>query len=236
MGSRTGYGDKREVEQSAPFRKSILRDYTETILVCIIFVVFSRAFVFQQSKIPSGSMMDTLLIGDYILVNRFIYAPTSFDWEEKILPIRPVKRGDVVVFKYPQTPEVDFIKRIIGLPGDTVELREGRLFVNGAFVDEPYIKDEYRIMDAKKNFRPVTVGPGEYFVMGDHRNKSSDGRVWGMVPEALLKGRALLIWYSYEEQDNSHKLPAYERVKSWGSKFVYFFSKTRFKRCFTLIR
>jgi signal peptidase I len=238
MGSRGGYGDGRDVEAEAPPRKGILRDYTETILVCVIFVIFSRAFVFQQSKIPSGSMMDSLLIGDYIMVNRFVYAPTSFDWEEKILPIRSIRRGDIVVFKYPRDPGVDYIKRVIGLPGDTVKFQDGYLFVNGVAVDEPYVKDEYRILDTpkNKNFGPVTVGPGEYLVCGDHRDSSADSREWGPVPEGLLKGRALLIWYSYEEKANSHMDNTVERVKSWGDKIVHFFSKTRFRRIFSLIR
>jgi signal peptidase I len=237
MGSRSGYSDGRELEPGPPVQKSVLRDYTETILVCVIFVVFSRAFVFQQSKIPSGSMMDTLLIGDYIMVNRFVYAPTSFEWEKNLLPIRSIRRGDVAVFKYPFEPETDYIKRVIALPGDTVRLSEGRLFVNGAYVEEPYVTDEYREKDREhRDFGPVTVDPGHYFVMGDHRNASADSRAWGQVPQELMKGRALLIWYSYEEEPNSHRQSASQRVKSWGSKVAHFFSKSRFRRCFTLIR
>ena len=93
----------------------------ETILVCVIFLIFSRAFVFQQSKIPSGSMEDTLLIGDFILVNRYVFSPTQFEWEKRFLPVREIRRGDVIVFKFPSEPEIDYIKRVIGLPGDVVE-------------------------------------------------------------------------------------------------------------------
>jgi len=237
MGSRSGFSDGREVEPNAPHQKSVLRDYTETILVCVIFVVFSRAFVFQQSKIPSGSMMDTLLIGDYIMVNRFVYAPTSFEWEKNLLPIRSIRRGDVAVFKYPFEPETDYIKRVIGLPGDKIQLREGRLFVNGVYVEEPYVLDEYRDSDREhRDFGPVIVDAGHYLVMGDHRNKSADSRVWGLVPQELMKGRAVLIWYSYDEEEGSHRQSASQRVRSWGSKLVHFFTKSRFRRCFTLIR
>ena len=237
MGSRTGYSDGRE-QDSKPYRKSVVRDYLETILVCVIFVIFTRGFVFQQSKIPSGSMLDTLLIGDYIMVNRFLYAPTSFDWEKSILPVRDVRHGDVVVFKFPTEPETDYIKRVIGLPGDTVELRNGALFRNGIYEEEPYVQEAYRLGDSARgrNYGPTRVKPGHYFVMGDHRNKSSDSRDWGQVPQNLLKGRALLIWYSYEEKPNSHKDSATAQVRSWGSKFIHFFSKSRFSRCFTLIR
>ena len=221
---------------AAPAQKPLLRDYIETILVCVMFVIFSRAFVFQQSKIPSGSMMDTLLIGDYIMVNRFVYAPRVFGWENALLPHRPIKRGDVVVFKQPDEPEVDFIKRIIGLPGDNIELREGYLYVNGERVEEPYVEDNYRRLDPKRNLGPVQVRPGHYFVLGDHRNQSADSRFWGQVPRGLIKGRALLIWWSYEEQPGQIYMSLPQRLTSWGSKIVHFFTRSRWGRCFSLIR
>jgi len=217
-------------------QKPLIRDYIETILVCVMFVIFSRAFVFQQSKIPSGSMMDTLLIGDYIMVNRFVYAPNSFDWEKSILPLRTIERGDVIVFKQPDEPEVDFIKRVIGLPGDIVELRGGRLFVNGTQIEEGYVTDEYRRRDARKNFGPIEVLPDRYFVLGDHRNQSADSRFWGQVPRGLVKGRALLIWWSYEEQESKIYMTLSERLTSWGGKILHFFTRTRWTRCFDLIR
>lgn len=223
-------------ESGATFQKSVLRDYVETVLVCVIFVIFSRAFVFQQSKIPSGSMMDTLLVGDYIMVNRFIYAPTSFDWEKSVLPIAPIRRGDVIVFKKPGEPETDFIKRIVGLPGDRVELRNGFLFINGDRIDEPYVEDAYRRQDTRKNFGPISVRAGNYFVMGDHRNQSQDSRYWDQVPREMMKGRALLIWWSYEEAPGNIYMTLGERLRSWGTKTLHFFTGTRWRRCFSLIR
>ena len=150
--------------------------------------------------------------------------------------MRDVRRGDVVVFKYPEKPEIDYIKRVIGLPGDLVELRNGALFINGIYREEPYVKDSYRMSDDGRNFGPTRVKPDHYFCMGDHRNASADGRTWGQVSQNLLKGRALLIWYSYEEEPNSHTRSATAQVRSWGSKFIHFFTKSRFSRCFTLIR
>jgi signal peptidase I len=216
--------------------KFIVRDYLETILVCVVFVVFSRTFVFQQSKIPSGSMMNTLLVGDYIMVNRFVFAPTSFDWESGVLPIRTIRRGDIVVFKQPEEPEIDFIKRVIGLPGDLVELRDGRLYVNGHHVPEPYVEEQYRREDTRKNLAPTRVRPGHYFVLGDHRNQSADSRIWGQVPAQLMKGRALLIWWSYEEHGSKIYMTLPERLRSWGSKIVHFLPRSRWNRCFQLIR
>jgi len=241
-----------ETISNGTYEKPILRDYVETILICVIFVIFSRAFVFQQSKIPSGSMEDTLLIGDYIMVNRFVYAPYSFEWERALLPLRRIQRGDVVVFKHPPGPEQDFIKRVIGLPGDTIELRGGRLYVNDRWIDEPYVNDVYRIQDADKNFGPIQVRPDDFFVMGDHRDASSDSRKWGPVPRDLMKGRALLIWFSFsdpvEQRQRNPFLSSSERFGSWGRKLRHMLNNcdntdrqqatpcTRYGRFFDVIR
>ena len=232
MGARVGYSDDRAtVDGPAP--KGIVREYAETILICVIFVVFTRAFSFQQSKIPSGSMMDTLLIGDYIMVNRFVFSPAETSWEKTLLPVRDVKRGDIIVFKFPSEPETDYIKRVIGLPGDTVEVRSGYAFVNGQRIDEPYVLAGYR--NRKDDAPPTRVPPGNYFVMGDHRDRSSDSRVWGFVPRELIKGRALLIWWSYEEDANAINLRGVDQLKAIGSKFAHLLSRSRWSRCFTLI-
>ena len=205
-----------------------------SILVCVIFVIFSRAFSFQQSKIPSGSMEDTLLIGDYIMVNRFVYAPTSFDWEKKLLPIREAQRGDVVVFKFPNEPEVDYIKRVVGVPGDVVEVRSGEVFVNDEPVSEPYVTEAHR--DNRESPTRIKVEPEHYFVMGDHRNRSMDSRSWGQVPKDLLKGRALLVWWSYMEGAGDINLRGMDRLKAMGSKVGHLLTRSRWSRCFTLIR
>jgi len=219
-----------------PPPKPLLRDYIETILVCVIFVIFSRAFIFQQSKIPSGSMMDTLLVGDYIMVNRFIYAPSASSWEDALLPLRPIERGDVIVFKHPDEPEVDFIKRVVGLPGEIVELLDGHLHVNGERIEEPYVEAAYRRRDPKRNFGPIEVLPDQYFVLGDHRDQSADSRFWGQVPRGLIKGRALLIWWSYDEVNGKIYMTLPERLSSWGNKLLHFFTRSRWGRCFNLIR
>ncbi len=240
MGGRTGFSDGRETAPEVPAPKGVLRDYLETILVCVIFVIFSRAFSFQQSKIPSGSMEDTLKVGDYIMVNRFIFSPTQFDWERRFLPIRDIKRGDVIVFKYPEQPEIDYIKRVVGLPGDTIELRRGYLYLNGGRMEEPFVNDAYRVETFPPhpaiNFGPVTVEPGHYFCMGDHRNRSADSRVWKTLPRDLVKGRALLIWWSYEEEPDDVEKRGIDRLKSMLSKATHFLTRSRWSRCFSLIR
>jgi signal peptidase I len=214
--------------------KGIIRDYAETILICAVFVIFTRAFIFQQSKIPSGSMQDTLEIGDYIMVNRYVYSPAATALERALLPVRDVKRLDIVVFKFPTEPETDYIKRVIALPGETVEVREGNVLVNGQPIAEAYVNPEYQ--KKSTDFPLTTVPENSYFVMGDHRDRSSDSRVWGFVPRELIKGRAFLIWWSYPEGPNEINLRGVERLKSMGSKAVHLFTRSRWSRCFTLIR
>ncbi|MGD8375337.1 MAG: signal peptidase I [Acidobacteriota bacterium] len=218
--------------------KSALRDYAETIAIFAIFILFSRCFVFQQSKIPTGSMKDTLLIGDFILVNTFIFrdAPTSF--ERALLPVRPIERGDVVVFRFPPQPEVDYIKRVIGLPGEEVRLIDSIVYIDGVPLEEPYVKHvdpPGRRLDA--NFGPVRVPLGHYFCMGDNRDQSADSRRWGFVEDSLIKGRAFLIWYSFEEDEDAYlRTGLWDRIGAVTAKIVHFFDRTRWSRLGRFIR
>jgi signal peptidase I len=213
--------------------KGFWRENLETVLICVIFVLFARTFVFQQSKIPTGSMEDTLLVGDYILVNRFQYAPTLFGWEEKILPIRKIQRGDVVVFKYPRQVEVDYIKRVIGLPGDVIQVKGRQVLVNNKPLDESYTVFKGGM---PSRFGPVRVPSDNYFMMGDNRDRSADSRSWGFVPKENLQGRAIIIWWSYDEDKDDYKRTHFlERVRSIGSKMLNLFTRTRWQRTFNVI-
>src|ERR1700722_19163827 len=122
----------------ADFKKSTLREYFESIVIAVILALFIRTFVVQAFKIPTGSMEENLLIGDHLLVNKFVFGPTEAALERRLLPVGAVKRRDVIVFKYPEEPDRDFIKRVIGLPGETVEVREKRVYIDGRALDEPY--------------------------------------------------------------------------------------------------
>jgi len=218
---------------AGPAPKGFLRENYETILVCVLFVLFARTFVFQQSKIPTGSMEDTLLVGDYILVNRFQFAPALFDWERALLPERPIRRGDVVVFKYPRQVEVDYIKRVIGLPGEVVEIRDRQLIIDGRVINEPYVVFKG---GAAGDFGPERVPPGHYFMSGDNRDRSADSREWGFVPAGHLQGRAILVWWSYDEDKDDYLRTRFvDRVRSISSKVVNFFSRTRWGRTLDLI-
>ena len=229
---------------SAETEKGLLRDYFETIVSCVIFVLFARAFVFQQSKIPTGSMIPTLLIGDYIMVNKFSYAPVMEDLpllarvERALLPIRDVQRGDIAVFKFPNEPEKDYIKRVIGLPGDEVEILNRQVYINGEPIEEPYkIHRNPRLNIELSNFPRTRVPEGMYFCMGDNRDHSNDSRSWGFVPRDHLKGRAFMIWWSYDEERNAYlKTSLTDRFKSIFSKISHLFTKSRWERSFQIIR
>jgi len=195
---------------AATFQKSTIREYFESIVVAVILALFVRTFLFQAFKIPTGSMKPNLLVGDHLLVNKFIFAPTASPLERTLLPMRPIERGDVVVFKFPEEPERDFIKRVIGLPGDTLELKNETIHINGMPLVEPYAHYLYPPMsdgqadsfDLRRKYGPVTVPDGHYFMMGDNRDDSQDSRFWGFLPASYVKGRALFIYWSFDTQDD----------------------------------
>ena len=195
-----------------PFRKSVAREYFESIVIAVVLALFIRTFVVQAFKIPTGSMEPNLLIGDHLLVNKFVFGPTVSGVERALLPVRDVRRGDVVVFKYPEDPERDFIKRVIGLPGDTVELTNHRIHINGTPLDEPYAHylprgagglSETTSADVRENYGPVIVPAGAVFAMGDNRDNSQDSRYWGFLPIQNIKGRALMIYWSFDGERGS---------------------------------
>jgi signal peptidase I len=195
----------------ATFRKSTLREYFESICIAVILAFFVRTFVVQAFKIPTGSMENNLLIGDHLLVNKFLFAPTLTSLENLLLPIDPIRRGDILVFKYPEDPERDFIKRVIGLPGDTLELRNKKVYINSQPLDEPYVRflfppdeggssaPDVDDFDVRRTFGPITVPPDQYFMMGDNRDNSQDSRYWGFMPRDYVKGKALFVYFSYGE-------------------------------------
>jgi len=228
------------------FRKSTVREYFESIVIAVILALFVRTFVLQAFKIPTGSMENNLLIGDHLLVNKFIDAPTVSAIERALLPIGRITRGDVLVFKYPIEPDRDYIKRVIGLPGETLELKAKKIYINGKPLDEPYVHfleargssdlSEPTSADVRENYGPVTVPPNQYFMMGDNRDNSADSRYWGFMPRDYVKGKALLIYWSYEsEREDYEDESASAAVKGLASVFMHFFTKTRWDRLGHLI-
>ena len=184
-------------------KRSVVREYFESLAIAVVLALFVRTFVFQAFKIPTGSMEPNLLIGDHLIVNKMIFAPTANAVERAILPGRPIERGDVVVFKYPKDPERDFIKRVIGLPGDRLELRQKQIYINDQAVDQPFAfftpagQGTAVPGDLRFDYGPVVVPRGQYFMMGDNRDFSEDSRFWGFLPAAYVKGQALFIYFSF---------------------------------------
>jgi signal peptidase I len=186
-----------------PRRKSQVREYAEAIVVAVVLALVIRAFVVQAFTIPSGSMMDTLLVGDYILVNKFLYG-AELPYTDTHLPgFRDPSRGDIIVFKYPQDESRDFIKRIVAVGGETVQVRDNRVLINGRPLDEPYVRPGSIPALASGHCgylyacEPTVVPPGSYFVMGDNRDNSQDSRYWGFVKREKIRGKAFLIYWSW---------------------------------------
>jgi signal peptidase I len=228
------------------FKKSVIREYFESIVIAVILALFVRTWVVQAFKIPTGSMENNLLIGDHLLVNKFVFGPTPLAIGRAVLPVREIRRGDIVVFKYPDEPDRDFIKRVIGLPGETVELRNKKVYINGQPLNEPYVhflsppSSEYQEVtsyDVRERYAPVTVPPDKYFVMGDNRDNSQDSRYWGFLPRSYIKGKALLIYWSYESGRDDYLDEGFgASAKRIGSVVVHFFTKTRWERLLHQIR
>jgi signal peptidase I len=223
------------------------REYLEALLVAGLFLGFTNTFLLKTFFIPSGSMENTLLVGDHLIVNRFVYGPGSLG--APLLPSRPLQRGDVVVFRSPEDPRIDLVKRLVGLPGDLVEVRGKRLYVNGQLVhDEVFAvhRDPLvgRAPDAlhaalyrRDNFGPVTVPPERYFFLGDNRDFSYDSRSWGPAPAHYVKGRAFLIyWSNGGETPDGQPRPVAARLAQIARTAFGFFAKTRWERSFRVVR
>ena len=272
--------EKKEAEQVGP-RKTIIREYFESAVVTVIMALFGMTFIVQAVKVPTGSMQNTIVVGDHLLVNKFIFAPGP---GLPVLPQREIRRGDIIVFKYPGNPfnperdrqddnipfKVNYVKRVIALPGEEVEVRGLKVYVNGQPLPEHVIvvdgdfadgnqKAPLRIVEEEPrqgnelynvyyfdrtveavrtgdragvspdfhfavNGKPVKVPDNSYFVMGDDRDNSLDSRAWGFVPRDLVLGRAMFVYWSYDETQPFNPLS------------LDFFSNTRWRRTFTLVK
>jgi signal peptidase I len=204
--------------------KSAAREYLEAFVIALALAIVLRTFFIQAYKIPSGSMEPTLLVGDHIIVNKLIYGlrlPDSFfgmtpfedkiPWGHYLFQFEPVHRGDVVVFVFPPDPTKDFIKRVIGIPGDKIEVKDGKLWRNDALADDPHAHFELTPDQRQENsprdyFGPLTVPEGKYLMMGDNRDRSYDGRFWGLVDRDEVEGRAMFIYWSWDS-DGTGFLP-----------------------------
>ncbi len=204
--------------------RSQTRDYVEAIAWAVVLTLVLRTFVIQAFRIPSESMCDTLLVGDFLFVNKLEYGPKIPFTQLRLPGLHPPRRGEVIVFQWPEDPSKDFIKRCIATGGQTLELKHKQVFVDDEKLEEPYAKHDQLNEDPqgytpRDNYAPPTVAPGELFMMGDNRDNSNDSRFWGTVPMDLVKGRALFIYFSTAG------------TKWWNGMF-----HVRFNRLFKVIR
>jgi signal peptidase I len=227
--------------------RSVAREYLEALIIAAIFLRFTNTFVVQTFYIPSGSMENTLLVGDHLFVNRFIYGPAATDLERQLLPLREPRRGDIVVFRSKETPSMDVVKRCIGVPGDEVRVVQKNLILNGKQVNDsayavhkdPMItpRNAFGQGAVRDNFGPERVPEGSYFCMGDNRDNSWDSRFWGELPSSYLKGRALFIYWSYGGETTDGAWPGmWAKLRDLLSTATGFFTTTRWSRSFHLIR
>jgi signal peptidase I len=234
---------KKEKKKKRERKKSVVREYFELIVETAIFVFFVMTFIVQAFQIPTGSMEPTLLVGDFLLVNKLAYVQPVLPVEKTLYPSRDIERFDVVVFKYPKQLNKDFVKRVIGLEGEIVEIKDKQVYID----DKPILED-YKIHSdtqvftrngyyhyeevIRDNYGPITVPPGHCFVMGDNRDNSQDSRYWGLLPISLIKGRPWVIYFSYRAERNAYlKTSLRERLK----KFVNFIPKARWNRILKII-
>ena len=233
------------VQPVAPaFKKSVAREYLESIVVAVILALSIRTFAVQAFKIPTGSMEPNLLIGDHLLVNKLVYSPSFGPLESALLGKREIGRGHVVVFKFPEDPTRDFIKRVIGLPGETIEIRNKVVYVDGRPVTEPYahfIEQPLRPGDPEYGLRtesirdswgPQVVPAGQLLVLGDNRDNSRDSRFWGFLPRDQVKGRALIVYWSYRASGEEYRREGWDWLKDTFSAL----GRTRWERFFHVIR
>jgi signal peptidase I len=246
-------------------RKTTISEYLESLLVTVILALFGTTFIVQAFKIPSGSMEKTLVVGDHVLVNKFIFGGHGA-WYETLLPYRPIQRGDIIVFKYPYADHQHFVKRVIGLPGDHLKIVEEQVYVNGKLLNEPYVEHDaaaamsdpfnYEFPPANgmifsQNVLPewaramgeyvhgdeLVVPEGKYFAMGDNRDLSSDSRDWGFVDRDAIMGRPFLIYWSVEATSADYASSAgfFSRLGSVLQGLAHLPQQTRWDRMLRLV-
>ncbi len=244
-------------------KHSTLREYVDSLLVTVVLALFGTTFVIQAFEIPSSSMEDTLLIGDHVFVNREQFAPAT-RWVGPLMPYRDIGRGDIVVFLSPEEQGLFVVKRIMGIPGDRIHLRDGEVYRNGQKLDEPYAQHKMGDFNPYRDNFPalppsdmlgvrsekwqqefgshvegedLVVPPNSYFAMGDNRDVSYDSRYWGFIPQANVIGRPMFIYWSFNTPPNQYQMRSMgDRLGFLAHIIIHFFDETRWSRTFKVVR
>jgi signal peptidase I len=250
--SPAGEGKARAEDKPKPDFAESVRSFVAEWSVTILLLLFGTTTLLQAFVVPTGSMEDTVLIGDHMIVDKLAYSPEG-SFSKNILPYTPVKRGDIIVFKFPVNPRENYIKRVIGVPGDRIKVVNKELWLNGKKVSEPYVVHKSPMMDPYRDNFPsepntmlpegarqmllenvqngeVVVPPGMYFAMGDNRDNSLDSRYWGFVPRANIVGKPYVIFWSYDAPTERLADPNFISMEHILDLATNFFSKTRWNR------
>ncbi|MGI8786095.1 MAG: signal peptidase I [Acidobacteriota bacterium] len=220
----------------APRPHSTLREYFVTIVVCTILALFVTTYIVHPMTVPTPSMVPTILVGDRLLIDKFSLR-NEFTAGFAGTPRHTIRRGDVVVFRFPPQPEVLYVKRAMGLPGETVEVRHRKVFINGQPVEDAsasHIDPEERT--ARDNFGPLQLDDRSYFMMGDNRDDSADSRFWGPLDKNMIIGRPLFVFWSFEDPAYNPNSTTGETITEYANRVIHFFDRTRWKRTFKIIR
>jgi signal peptidase I len=255
--------NKKKAEQSEKPRETTV-EFLASLAAVLVTGLFIITFIVQAFEIPSSSMENTLLIGDHVFVNREQFSPTTH-WASGFIPYRDIHRGDIIVFLHPAEPGLYVVKRVMGIPGDHIHLRNGVVYRNGEKLDEPYVihtdsdlpnpyRDNFPAVPTSESPSSVTpewaltikdyiqgddlvVPPGHYFAMGDNRDVSYDSRYWGFIPRENVIGRPMFIYWSFETPANQYQQTAFsDRVGFLAHVIIHFFDETRWRRTFKVIR
>jgi signal peptidase I len=227
-----------------PQQHSTLREYYVTTAVMTIFALFVTTYVVHPMTVPTPSMVPTILVGDRLLIDKFTVRNGFID-PLPLTPVHKIKRKDVIVFKYPNEPEILYVKRAIGLPGETIAIRDKQVYINGQALNEPYAVHidpsirPYHFFggtDPRDNMPPEVIPPKSYFMMGDNRDDSADSRYFGFLPESHIVGRPLVVFWSYEDDPDAYKLTGSEVLGLYVKRIIYFFPRTRWSRTGHIVR
>lgn len=233
--------ERKPAEAASQPQYSTLREYFVTTVVCTIFALFVTTYVVHPMTVPTPSMEPTILVGDRLLIDKFTIR-NAFTDGIPLVPEHRVKRKDILVFKFPEEPEILYVKRLVGLPGEVLEIRDRQVYINGVPLDEPYKvhsdADSRRhafLADPKRdNFGPIKIPDGNYFMMGDNRDNSADSRYFGFLPADYVVGRPLFVFWSYEDDERAYQRT--DLVKLYAERVLFFLTRTRWTRTGHIVR
>ena len=217
--------------------KTHIWEWTKSLVSTLVFVWIFTHGIAQATVVPSESMVPTILVGDHFFLDKVAFPANYPKIVQSYLPDRTIHRGDIVAFWSPQNPEMRLVKRVIGLPGETVEIRDRDLYINGQKLDEPYVvHTDARQIDQRDNMASTVVPPDHFFMMGDNRDNSNDSRFWGFASRESFIGKPLFIYWSYDDEPYSQEMTIGKLLKHSASVAAHFLTRTRWLRTGTVLR